>query len=252
MRRFVKPPHLPQGKAELVLIGEKYRERLEKPLKKLGIECLWLPDNPHVDKRLSGHVDLSVVHLGENKLILAEYLRGQSIVNTLTNRGFSIKYSTKVQSRLYPNDCGLNICIVGSSVICNPETIDNEIKKYFEKLRQIHVNQGYTKCSVCITDNNSLITTDEGIATAASAARVETLLIQNSGVNLDGFNSGFIGGATFKISEKKLAVTGRLDKCSDKDLVYKYAAQKGIDIIYLTEDQAFDIGSGVILVENSI
>ena len=57
---YVKYPNLPEN-AKIVLLGEKYAKILEKPLEKLGIEPLFVPDNPSVSDMVSGHADLSVM-----------------------------------------------------------------------------------------------------------------------------------------------------------------------------------------------
>ena len=74
MAEFVLSPNLPLA-AGTVIIGQKYADLLEKPLQNLNIHPLFVPDNPDVDARLSGHADLSVFHAGGERLWLAPYLR---------------------------------------------------------------------------------------------------------------------------------------------------------------------------------
>ena len=71
MTDYVITPHLPQNRAALAAAGERYRGRLGAALAALGVEMLWLPDAPGADRRLAGHADLSMLHLGGNKLVCA-------------------------------------------------------------------------------------------------------------------------------------------------------------------------------------
>jgi hypothetical protein len=41
------------------MIGERYLEKLGTALESMNTEVIWIPDNPNVDPRLRGHVDLS-------------------------------------------------------------------------------------------------------------------------------------------------------------------------------------------------
>jgi len=247
--KYVKSPHLPEANVSFVMIGEKYREKLRKPLDNLGIECLWLPDNPNVDRRLSGHADLSAVHLGDNKLMLAPFLAEErKIVNYLTNKGFELTFSKTKQYPNYPGDCALNICVVGNKIILNPKTADSDIINMFDKHTAIAVRQGYCKCSVCIVDERSIITSDFKIADAAKLSGIESLVIDDSEIVLDGFCKGFIGGASFKVKKDLMAFTGRLSNCEAS--IKEFLKSRNIEMLYLTDDPAFDIGSVIILEES--
>ena len=89
--KFIEKANLPED-AKTIVIGEKYSELLAKPLEKLGIEVLFVPDNPRVDKRLAGHADLSLIHLGGNKIALAPYLKGSGFAEHLYRLGFEIMF----------------------------------------------------------------------------------------------------------------------------------------------------------------
>lgn len=236
---YLSTPHLPQGRVGCVLIGESYREKLEEPLDILNIQPIWLPDNPKVDPRLRGHADLSVIHMGENRFIA----QGNNIVNILTNRGFSIRSALSAQSAVYPADCGLNGCIVGNYFIHNTAYSDSAVLQSLGNRKIIRVGQGYAKCSVCVVDRDSMITSDPGIAAAAAAHGIDVLKISQGHIELAGFAYGFIGGSTFKLSAHELAFTGNLEHHPDKAAILDYLSKKGITPIFLTDEPIFDVGS---------
>lgn len=253
MMRFVETPNLPVC-ASTVIIGEKYCNILQNGVGKLGINILSMPDNPYVDARLSGHADLSVLHLGGDRLLLAPYLKRSSFSQQLEDRGFDIRFADIEQSALYPNDAQMNVCILGDKVIYNPKTVPDTIVKCLttdDRAVQISSRQGYSRCSVCVVSDNAIITADEGICRSAEAHGVDVLKIRPGYIDLPGFDYGFIGGASFKISDTKLEFTGRLDKHPDAERIIDFASLHNVDIVYITDNPVFDIGGAVPITEAS-
>ena len=247
--RFIRVPHLPENPVSLLLIGEKYRKSLEKPLADRGTQVLWLPDNTCVDSRLSGHADLSVMHVGANVLVFQRCYESSIIVNYLTNRGFLIFFTEIQQNMSYPSDAGLCACIVGKHILHKAEITDPTVKRLIDDKKFININQGYAKCSVCTVDSESIITSDAGAAKAAKIAGLNVLETASGEIALDGFDTGFIGGALFKISHDTMLCTGTLDTHPDKERITEFLSSRGIKLEYLTNERAFDIGSAVLLEE---
>ena len=253
MMRFVETPNLPVC-ASTVIIGEKYCNILQNSVENLDINILSMPDNPYVDDRLSGHADLSVLHLGGGRLLLAPYLKGSEFSQQLEYRGFDIKYADIEQSALYPNDAQMNVCILGDKVIYNPKTAPNTIVKYLtigNGAIQVSSRQGYSRCSVCVVGGNAIITADEGICRSAEAHGIDVLKIRPGYIDLPGFDYGFIGGTSFKISDTKLAFTGKLDSHPDAERIIEFTSLHNVDIVYITDKPAFDIGGAVPITEAS-
>lgn len=253
MMKFVENPNLPVC-ASTVIIGEKYCNILQNGIKSLGINALFMPDNPYVDDRLSGHADLSVLHLGGNRLLLAPYLKRSSFSQQLEDRGFDIRFADIEQSALYPNDAQMNVCILGDKVIYNPKTVPDTIVKYLtieNGAIQISSRQGYSRCSVCVVNDNAIITADEGICRSAKAHGIDVLKIMPGYIDLPGFDYGFVGGASFKISDTKLAFTGGLDRHPDAEQIIEFTSLHNVDIVYITDKPAFDIGGAIPITEAS-
>lgn len=251
MNSFVKNANLPLD-ADEIIIGEKYKEILYSPLIKACIEPLFVPDNPFVDKRLSGHADLSVFHAGEREVVLAPHLKGSEFVSSLENAGLSVRFATILQGEKYPNDAQLNAVIVGSHLIYSPKATSNELVELLskrKKLKAIQVKQGYVNCSVCVVDQNSIITADRGIAEKCTVGGMDVLLIRPGYFVLDGFNCGFIGGCTFKLSSRLLAFTGHIDMHPDKERIIDFLNLHSVVPVYLTSYPAFDIGGAVSIIE---
>lgn len=251
MAEFVGAPNLPKC-ADTVILGAKYAEKLKKALKKLEITPLFVPDNPNVERRLSGHADLSLIHAGGDRVFLAPYLNGTAFAQTIINLGADVNFAGIRQSAEYPFDAQLNLVAVVNNLICNTKTAYLPAVDYLSRVRGMNVidcRQGYTKCSVLVVDEHSIITQDKGISSAAKKAGLDVLEIESGYVMLDGYDYGFIGGAGFKLSSDTLAFTGTFDAHPDKMRILDFIASHGVNALYLTDEPIFDIGSAIPLTE---
>jgi len=252
MRVFVRNANLPIC-CKSVIYGEKYADILEIPLKFLGIDSIFVPENPDVDPRLSGHADLSVLHVGGEGIFLAPYLKGSIFTEKLEALGASLRFPVQPQRADYPFDALMNVCVFGDYAILNRKTAANELVDYLtiEKKKQLILcKQGYSRCSVCPIGREALITADRGIAVAAESAGISVLLISEGFIALDGFPHGFIGGASFMISDHEIAFTGRLDRHPDRNRILTFLTERHLSPVFLTEQDAFDIGSAVPIFED--
>lgn len=251
MSAFVELANLPK-EASALIIGEKYAEILQNPLKNLGIDLLLVPNNPFVDSRLSGHADISVFHAGGERIYLAGYLKGTEFERELLGLGAELIYPDAVQSATYPQDAQFNACAVGKRLIYAPKVTEKTIADYFTNEQGTNltpIRQGYVKCSVCVVDENSIITADQGIAKAAKHNGFNVLRITPGFIDLPGFAYGFIGGSAFRLSEHIMAFTGLLDGHPDKAGILEFIRSRGLHPVFLTKNRIFDIGSALPILE---
>lgn len=249
MHRFLENPQLPEGEVSLIIAGERYRERLAPALERLDIELLPMPDSKLVPVQLGGHVDLLITHLGGGRFVIAEGAdETGNIVNSLTNRGAQLQFCRN-PGRSYPEDARLNCCIFGGYLLCNSRITDRAILESGFSL--IDVRQGYAGCSVCVVDERSVITADRGISRSLREYDIDVLEITAGGVELPGYDTGFIGGASFKLSADKLAFTGNLDSHPDRQRILGFLKNRSIEPVFLTDEPIFDIGSAVTVLERS-
>ena len=228
-----------------VIIGERYQKYLAKPLADLSVDVLWMCDNPYIDHRLAGHVDLSAIRLGKNIVASKHIERNPIYVKKLAYMGYEVYPMQTAQGKVYPDDAGLCACIIRKYLIHNLSCTDSAVLEAF-KGEKIHVNQGYSKCSCCVVDDGALITADEGIERTMLGRDIEILKINHGGITLGGFEYGFIGGASITLDEIIL-FTGELADKRDKLCVEAFVRNRGKYPVYLTHSPAFDIGSAVVL-----
>lgn len=254
MADFVLHANLPV-RAECVIIGAKYAHLLAQPLKKWGIKPLFVPDNPNIDVRLSGHADLSILHAGGEKLWLSPYLQESGLAARLAEYGAALHYADIAQSAEYPHDAQLNIAALDSVFIYNPKVSYAPAVEHLtgtQKMLSVAVRQGYARCSVLAVDERSIVTQDAGIARAAWNAGLDVLVISAGHVALDGFEYGFLGGAGFKLTADTMAFTGLLDMHPEKPRILAFLTERGINTVYLTDLPVFDIGSAIPITEKKL
>ncbi len=248
MLRYIEKPHLPQGRVRHIILGEKYRNLLENALFDNNLCPIWLKNNDFVDKRLSGHCDLMAAHLGNNVLAVSEFLQNSEFINNNELQEIKLITVPEPQHKQYPYDAGLNFCIIGDKLIYNPKTAE---KSVISKLgyKRLECRQGYTKCSICVADENAIITSDSKIAQIAELNGIDSLLVDESITALDGFEHGFIGGASFKINRNKIAFTGVIKDKTERHRIESFLSKYDTEAVYLTEYELFDIGSAIPLTE---
>ena len=183
---------------------------------------------------------------------MAPYLKGSGLDQKLTELNFELIFPEMQQGKKYPKDAGLNICICGKYFFFNPKSAEKSIVEYLtidEGKISIPIKQGYSKCSICVVNENAIITSDIGIHKRAVEAGLDSLLIGPGYIELPGYDYGFIGGASFKLSDHELAFTGSLDEHPDKGRIFEFLSLHNINPVYITEISAFDIGSCIQIVE---
>ena len=253
MSRFVTNPNLPDSEVVLAAVGIKYCSTLEQALSEQGIELIPVPLNPSLDTRLQSHADLSLLHIKSEFVITALETSDPEFLYRLDSEGFRVSESDKLMRREYPGDCGLNVCIARKYCICNRKAVSEEIitKLNDKGLTPNYVNQGYSKCSTCIVDKRSVITSDRGIADTMRNLGFDVLLISNGGIILDGFDYGFIGGSAFLSSPDRICFTGDFRNFTDdtEKRVMSFLESRKINHTFLTNTPMFDIGGIIQLKE---
>lgn len=223
-----------------VLIGERYRAKLTQSLAGQGIEAFWVPDNTALDPRLAGHADLGVFRAG--KQVFAAKEIAPHIVRYLTNRGYAVNAVCGL-GKTYPADVPLCICATGKYTIYNPHTAYTAAVAAAGGV-PVPVRQGYTRCAASIVDEQSIITADAGIYRAAKNAGMDVLHIAPGHIILDGYDEGFIGGASFTLNDR-VYFTGTLDEHPDRERIVRLITERGKKPVFLTEEPIFDIGGAV-------
>ena len=244
---FVKIPNLPKGQVSAVAISAEAVDAIYA-LAKMGIECIKVQSHPELDYPVGSHADMLIHHLGYDNILLAR--KQEKLIESLKQRKFNAKYIDEDLSDKYPFDCLLNAARIGNKLFCG-RYISSKLLEYCESnnIEIIRVRQGYTKCSVCVLDENTIITDDTRIHKAATRAGMDSLLISHGGIAIGKYSYGFIGGCCGKIAKNILAFNGDITKHKDYREIKAVADNCRIEIVCLHDNMLTDIGGILPLVE---
>ena len=241
--RIITNPNLPENTVTCVAIGSKYNKTanslIDRKIRIIGLEYNLLPEY------LSGHADMQLFHFGNNIIFKNEIPAGESFLD------FRTEIIPEVLKSEYPGDCPLNCVRIGNKLICNTKTVSKSILDLAEEsgITIIDVKQGYTKCSVCILNENAIITDDESVYKSAQNFFDDTLLISKGSIRLQTKEYGFIGGVTGKLDENVLAFNGRIESHTDHNKIFDILDKYNIIADELLDEPLEDIGSIIPLSE---
>jgi len=176
------------------------------------LEVLLCPKCDNLYDAISSHPDIQVFALNKNHLIVQNQIDGD-LLEQFEALGKKIHFSKNTLFNKYPYDIILNCFILGELFIHNLKYTDNKIIELLpDGIKKINVNQGYSKCSTAIVNDNAIITSDPSIAKALSLEKVDVLFLPPGDIILEGMNYGFIGGTCGLLDENNIAFFGNLDK----------------------------------------
>lgn len=230
MISFIKKPNLPKGKVASVICGNLCNE-LNDYLNNLGIERFVIEPNNSVDPAVKFHADMAALHLGANVVIVDK--KQKRLVEQLNQKQIIVKETNTEIAGEYPKDIALNFTLINNTAIGNFKYADKVLLDSLKILQQINVKQGYCKCSCLVVSENALITDDESVFKKAQENGIDSLLISKGDVTLDGHNYGFIGGASFKLSNKDILFFGDITKHKDYKKIAAFIEKHGCKIKYL-------------------
>lgn len=236
--KFVKIPNNPIN-AMAVLIARDTPQEIVTGLNKLCINTVFGGKLNYSVNGVRCHIDAQILHLGENSFVVSPHLI-EHYTKVLPGAKLLPGESTGQDS--YPDDAAYNVASTGRFNIHNFKYTDKTILSEI-KGEKIFVTQGYSKCSLCIVDENSVITEDEGIAKALKRHNIDVLKISAGDVRLKGLDYGFLGGASGKIKKNVLAFAGDITSHRDYKKILEFCIKRNVKPISLCEGQLTDIGS---------
>ena len=245
MKNYIKIPNLPTKKVTSVLVDYRMNVTSIKKLNELGISVYKTRYTNSLYNAVSGHPDMVIHHLSDNRFIVSpenfDYFKSIPGIEIIIGKG-RLKSS-------YPDDISYNAARVGDFLIHNFKYTDKNLLEQTEHLNKIDVKQGYSKCSVCVINKNSIITSDLGIAKKCDNYGIDVLFVDDSKIKLNGVSHGFIGGSCGLISPQLLAINGNLNQHTNCDEIQSFCAKYNVSIISLHNNKIEDIGSIICLTE---
>lgn len=236
---FVITPNLPTSRVAAAAINARAGEAIKK-LSSMEIHCIEIDADNRLPKPVENHADMQLLHLGNNDI----FCQNEHLFLGEFEKFLNLKEIEKKCSDKYPDDVLLNCTIIGDKLICNPKTVAKEVIELANdrNLSVISVNQGYARCSVCVINENAIITDDESVYRAAGNFLNDVLLISKNSIGLKGYNYGFIGGCSGKIDKDKIAFNGEIKYHSDYKQILNFLEKHGVEPVELKKGRLEDIG----------
>ena len=234
-------PNLPQENVKVVAMTN-YNKQLIHILKEYNIEIINSENISCLLPFEQYHTDLQFLHYNKDTVFVLKECT--SLKENLKKYFLNVIEISKNIDKDYPNNVMLNCVVLNDKLICNKKTIANEVLQMAIKdnLKIINVNQGYTKCSTCIVNENAIITSDKSIYKSCRN-EMNVLLIRQGYIKLSGTDYGFIGGSSFKYNRNTLVFTGNIKLHPDYENIKSFAQNHNVELFSLTENAIIDIGS---------
>ena len=248
MIRFIEKPNLPEGKVTALICGTDDEEILLY-FARNEIKVIKNDPNLNIDTAVSTHADMAAIHLGKDRIIVDKNQSGLS--DGLMKLGMKVSESEREIIGRYPLDIGLNFAVLGDRIMGKLSDADAMLLRAVQGFEKIEVKQGYCKCSVLIVNERAIITDDESIQRKASENGIESLLVSKGDISLDGHPYGFIGGASGKISKKRILFFGNIEKHRDFHRISAFLSDFGCTYECTDEAPLRDIGGIITLCEET-
>ncbi len=225
-----------------IIIAGNISQSIITELSKCGFKLHYAPENPRVLKGLGFHPDMQIAGVGSTFVCEPSmYCYYNSIFAHTPAKLVCGKASLQCN---YPKDIAYNIKVIGNTVFHKFAHTDSVLSRLFSGMTMIDVSQGYSGCSICKVSDSAIITSDKGIHEKAQESGISSLLIRNGCIELEHFDYGFIGGASF-FCDDTVYFFGDVSHHPDYDNIESFCRSAGSSIVTLGEDPLTDYGGAI-------
>jgi len=225
----------------MLIIDSRMRNFEKQKLKELGYSLFEINSNQNLYYEISSHPDIHCCKILEQLFVSPDLNIQNAVIGNTT------------LAENYPLDVPYNICILGNKSIHNFKYTDSKILEYLNEnhFQKIQINQGYSKCSIAVIDENSVIVTNEQIAKKLLEYNINVLclpystqknikLYKNDNLEYSDMN-GFIGGCISRIDDI-VFVSGDLNYIDTKNKIRDFILERNLKIINFTGKDIIDYG----------
>ena len=238
--KFLKKANLPDAPVGVVCINRYTSQNIKKELLRLGLDIIESQAAENMISPVRNHTDIVLHHLGDKTFVAEPGV--YSYFKEILYGGDVLCGKQAVQDK-YPNDCFYNVARIADTVflkVADDVILDFDNLNYTKK---IYTRQGYCKCNICVVSENAFITSDEGIYKQGINNGFDVLKINSGHIDIDGYEYGFIGGASGLIAKDILAFCGDVSGHPDHENIKSFLRNYNVYIQNLSNSKLFDIGS---------
>ena len=231
------------------LVDNRIDEHTEKGLSLYVDKIIKLPPLSSLPAPVASHPDMLIFVFGKMIFTYSQYLSENAcIFKELMSLGYTVQCVSEIPCNKYPKDIPLNCAVVGRHIIANEKYASASILSLArnEGLSVLHTPQGYAKCSTVTVSDNAIITADASIYKIATSAGIDALQITPEHVRLEGYGTGFIGGASGAM-ESAVLFCGDIASHPDYDKIREFCNAHGKTAVSLSSSPLYDLGTILIL-----
>lgn len=228
-------PNLPDKQVSAVLVDCLISDSSVNLLECKGIKVYKTIPLINICNSTSTHPDMQFSKLDDNNVLIAKeaYEHYKQILPD-----FNYKVVEGIASP-YPTDSKLNFTIISNKCFA----CKHHLPYIPSSNILINIKQGYSKCNICILNENAIITSDKGICCAAENHGIKAYFLPDNEISLNGYTNGFWGGCTGLIDTDKLFFNGNIEKLSCYNELLDILFKEKIEPIYNKDISLQDIGS---------
>ena len=245
--RFLKKANLPEMQVGTVCVNHRCSENIKNELTRLGISIIESPPADQMTSPVKNHADIVLHHLEGNRFV-SEPSTYQYFKDAFPEA--EIICGKKILKDSYPDDCFYNVARISDDVfmkVADDFILDFDNLNYTKK---IYTRQGYCKCNICVVSEKAFITSDIGICKAGQDNGFDVLKIREGYIDIDGYEYGFIGGASGLVSDDTMVFCGDVLSHPDSERIKSFLRNYNIYIQCLSKEPLTDIGSVIPIAYN--
>ena len=228
----------------ICIVDERMPSEAKRRLTLEGFYIIEAKPDKRLPPPLSSHPDM-LFFLGKGRIVCHKdyFALAEEQINKIAHISNSeMIISDENMGRDYPHDVLFNAAAVGDRLICRRDAVSGRVAELYGEENIINVKQGYAKCSTCVVSDKAIITADVSIAEAAEKKGIDVLSVSPAGVRLDGYDCGFIGGAT-GADKENVYFCGNVDLHPDGDKIKEFCEKHGKRAVSLSERSLYDYGT---------
>ncbi len=214
-------------------------------------DILCLPDDDKLPTPVSSHPDMLLFLLGKSAVSFKDYAeKNCELFDTLQKRcDVSFSYTNNENRSSYPYDISLNILLTSGIAASLSAYTSADVKSVLgdKGIALYNIHQGYAACS-SLSLNCGIVSADPSVLSFCDIHRIPKLQISEGNIKLDGYNYGFIGGAS-GVCENKVYFLGNIEKHPDGKNILEFLETQGYEAISLFDGMLCDFG-GIKFFEN--
>ena len=220
-----------------ILLDSRIPESFISEFERRGYTPILLPPCDRLDRPVASHPDMLCAVVNGRLLLESRYYEE----NRRLFKGLTVEVTDETFDKKYPHDILLNALNVNGTVYGH-EKVSEKIKQSANRF--VRIKQGYARCST-LPIGNAAVTADTTIAKALTADGMDVMKITPGHIRLEGYDYGFIGGASAVVGNEVLFF-GNIERHPDHAAIVAFITSHGYTPVSLSGDELYDYGGAVI------